>query len=216
MNMDKVLERASCALVAMLAFAALAASSASAETTTPEFTVAPGAVKGTVETTLFGGFGAKWSYSAGSFSAEGPGKAGLSGVALTLREGNSGACINSEHKSFATSSLKARLGYINKAKAEVGLMLQPTAKVFGLCQSFKGEEVNWQYTGVVTGRIAPVNTKTKKFTVTFKVIAGRQELLYFEGEKLSSEVFPLKLSTGAVTVEGTVSLETGAETEIVA
>jgi hypothetical protein len=81
---------------------------------------------------------------------------------------------------IVTNPLKGSLGYLNKAKHEVGVDLSPESGKYLAEFSCEGLEVKVE--GSVIGQITPVNTFTKSTTTTFEVNAeGYQKYKSFEG-----------------------------------
>lgn len=187
------------ALVAACALGATVVSSASAAET-PEFVgTAAKAEGGTNAVTFFspGGNRAEFTKSSleGSFTTN---KTMLSSVSLLFQGGGAeGTCVNAESDTaLSIKGLDAKLGWINKAKNEIGLMFIPPKQPMTECR-WRKENV-W-LAGEVIGKITPVGTKTSHFTVTFSVPNGEKDWElpeYFEGEKESTEVFPLAYSRG--------------------
>ncbi len=188
------------ALVAMCALGATAVSSAWAAET-PEFVGGPTAVQGsTGAATFFSPGGTRAAFTKGSLAGSlTTNKTMLSSVSL-LFQGSGGAegdCVNAESDTaLSIKGLDAKLGWISKAKNEIGLMFIPPKQPMTECR-WRKENV-W-LAGEVIGKITPVATKTSHFTVTFSVPDGEKDWElpeYFEGEKESTEVFPLAYSRG--------------------
>jgi len=163
--------------------------------------------------------GNKLTYNKGSLSAEGAGKTQLTGAKLTLTEGSKNSCWTSEKEKgvFASDALNARLGYLSKSTKEVGLQFVPATEPFAACEVAFGfyELPEWDFSGALTGKITPVNTKTKKFTLQIERKGEANEYLYFEGEKESAEVFQFKLKAASAGVSTRAfTFETEKETEI--
>ncbi len=101
---------------------------------------------------------------------------------------------------IVTSPLISTLGYINKAKKEVGDSLEnPAGAPFA--QFICGSGLTVTVTGSVIGRIKPVNRlipPPKHFKITFKQAAGKQK--------------PIKLEAGPIDVLG-VSVNGGPSEE---
>lgn len=96
-------------------------------------------------------------------------------------------CKNSYGESIGTITsvaLKGHLGYINKAKKEVGLELEVEAAgeepVWTEFNGFFGDKVVQK--GHLIGAIGPVNTpKTKQMKLTYEEEKGVQKITKFEG-----------------------------------
>jgi hypothetical protein len=197
------------ALVAfVVVFAMIAMAAASASAALPEFNHAKTEkFQGSFGTTIFEEVsGSIWDYEPATISGgEVTGSKEVGNLVITFTGGSAGACSNQgEKKELVTNKLHGRLGYINKAKTEVGLLLEsPSGQAIVQCKNSKfGEE--W-YAGSVIGRITPVNKPTSEFTLEFKQTHGIQELRKFEGE----EVLHSLEFDGATTMglEGTAHLK---------
>jgi hypothetical protein len=92
-------------------------------------------------------------------------------------------CTSSGQPSGAIQSTKitATFGDINKAKAEVGVVLKPTTgTVFNIAT--KCGTIDFVLEGSIIESVTPTNTKTKTLTTTAKQSKGLQSLTSFEGE----------------------------------
>jgi len=125
--------------------------------------------------------GATWSYQSATVAGEviGPNEVA---VVLTLREAGTYACRNTESKTLVTHTLIGRLGYINKATKEVGLLFEPILNEPFIGECWGDEDIN-KITGSIIGKITPVGSYGKTFTLTFRGARGVQELTKFEGEE---------------------------------
>jgi hypothetical protein len=183
------------ALVAVLAFGALASAAASAAW--PEFRYTskyPDKFKGTINPPMFDTvFGRPWGYHGGTISGEITGPNSLKNITLTFVEGSeSWSCNNREHKGLVLEGLTGRLGYINKAEHKVGLLLQPVKQPIANCtEPLYGR--NRMYMGDIIAPITQVNTLQTKFELRYNQVKGIQDPLWFEGEKEGPETFPLTL-----------------------
>jgi hypothetical protein len=117
----------------------------------------------------------------------------------------------------STEPLKATLGYVNKAKHEVGLRLEPqSGSIYAKHFSF-GEPLE----GKLIGLITTVNSKTKTFKVTYKQAVkegtpekGIQAITEFEGAGFSEKQQHLSWKGESISEENTKSLTTEKEVEI--
>lgn len=164
-------------LVTCMALAVCGVSSASAAL--PEFTTNPGSFKGTLGGTLFGEIGLReWKYTSNSFEGLIPSKTTVSNVNIFFK-GNEGC--NNTAEGLTWEGVKGRLGYINKTKQEVGLLLgEPVSQPIASCEFKRGPEFE-KYSGTLIARITPVNTKTNKFHLYLGIKEGKQEVRKFEG-----------------------------------
>jgi hypothetical protein len=80
---------------------------------------------------------------------------------------------------IVSKPLSARLGYINKAKKEVGISLESATG--GLFVEFKCGPVKVTESGSVISKITPVNKNVKTFKLLFTQIKGKQKPNKFEG-----------------------------------
>ncbi len=214
------------ALVAVFAFSAVAASAASAQ---PAFTVFPftftstsGA--GTLETAVsHKKVKCESDTNEGNFSSatKGTVKVFFHGCKLSSKFPCQTGSTSGE---IATSSLNATLGFINKAKKEVGIALAPSSGNIAeiTCEIVieKGETPTFEKVIVkesVIGAITKVETKTKTFTLTFAQTKGVQAVQNLEKEatdtlKASIDGEPFE-EAGEETTD---TLTTSVETEITA
>ncbi len=170
--------------IAVLAFSGLVATSASAAL--PEFSVSNAVANVSISTANFEtSTGAAWGYRGSSgLGTSISGSKEISNLVLTFSEPlGKGACHNTKEFTLVTNKLHGRLGYINKAKTEVGLLLEPNTQPLVTCTNeLWGTQ---EYRGSVIGRVAPVNTPTKELTVTFQYLShGKQLIQKFEGEEV--------------------------------
>jgi hypothetical protein len=174
-------------LVAAVVLAAFA--SASAFAALPEFSPAGGT--GTNERIKFKiiagahnfteSNGHSWSGNTITGSGEITGAREVSNVVLTVHEILSlGRCTNGSG-SLTTNKLSGRLGYINKEKKEVGLLLEPPTQPVARCGT--SEEGEKEYRGAWIGALTPINLKSSHLALTYRQAgAGNQEPNKFEGE----------------------------------
>jgi hypothetical protein len=142
----------------------------------------------------------EWKYTNGVINGTMPTTSTLGGVKLSFDGGTIVgstrlSCYSKYEGDYTYDDLelrgpkeegfKGRLGYINKEKKEVGLLLGGPEHL-GSCQILN--ESNENLAGDMIAKITPVNTKTTHFTLTLKAKGHEQEFTKFEGEK---EGFPL-------------------------
>jgi hypothetical protein len=116
----------------------------------------------------------------------------------------SAPCSNSsEEGAIVVNTLKGALGYINKAKKEVGVLLEPAVKkgefvkficggflatVVGVGNETEGAAYSPEKTGGYDGIISPitpVNTMSSKFTQVYTINAGDENIpSKFEGKHI--------------------------------
>jgi hypothetical protein len=177
-------------LVAMLTVGVTGVSSASAAL--PEFSPAGGTGKAAIHFTVTqsgednfvtSGGNSWWSESI-TGTGEITGSKEVSNLVLTYHGIKSVWPCTNTSGSIVTNKLSGRLGYINKAKTEVGLLLEPTIQPIAKCsESPFGQIINREIRGSWIGRISPVNVKTSEMALTYKEAgAGRQESEKFEAE----------------------------------
>ncbi len=97
-----------------------------------------------------------------------------------------------------TVELSSTLGYISKAAKTVGIDLKP--KAGELFASFECGGVKIEVKGSVIGALTPINTKTKSFKLKFKETAGKQEVTKLEGEP--TDVLMTSIAGGAFEESG--------------
>jgi hypothetical protein len=179
----------------------------------PEFTSASGKMNGATGGSTWGdSLGNLWEYSTGSYRMEIIDPNDVAHVWWSFTQPSAGGCHNVSSSTFETDQLKGRLGYVNKATKEVGLLLESSGPLVGECEHGASKE---KFSGSVIGIITPVNTKTSIFTLKFAGAGhGTQKPEKFEGEEglnhleyHVSEYLPVGLSW-------TVPLETQTEMEI--
>jgi hypothetical protein len=177
------------ALVAILAFGVVASASASAAL--PEFSPAGGTGKAAIHFTVsqtgedqFVSNKHLWSSNGITGTGEITGSKEVSNLVLTYHEIHSNAPCTNGSGSLVTNKLSGHLGYINKAKTEVGLLIEPTTQPIASCSEirFPGEVTKRELRGSWIGRIGPVNVKTESMSLTYKAVAGSQEPEKFEAE----------------------------------
>jgi hypothetical protein len=112
-----------------------------------------------------------------------------------------------------TTALKGSLGYLNAAKKEAGLELEPESTTFAAFEC-AGEKI--EVKGHVICKLTPVNTKTSKLTLTCEQSGGVQKYTAFEGGP-SSQILETKVASGSFrqsAEEATDSITTSPEGEI--
>jgi hypothetical protein len=99
-------------------------------------------------------------------------------LTVTFSEPSGGGCLG------RTITLIGRLGYVNKATKEVGLLLEPVFPVWFKCNPPTGAEQ--EYTGSVIGRITPVRKPFNKILKLAIQNEGKekQAIEKFEGEEV--------------------------------
>lgn len=181
------------ALVAVFAMSVLGASSASASKPEFHFFKYPVKFEATSGGATLHRYGGWVGYEGVTVTGEVTAPNSVSNVTATFKnaEAHSFNCWNAEgRKGLVWSGLKGRLGYINKAKFEIGLLLhaEPMAK----CEDEFGAQ---DYMGLVIGRIAPIDRKvktTERFQLTFARSENKELPEFFEGETESlPENYPL-------------------------
>jgi hypothetical protein len=225
-----------CALVAVLALGALTATASAAET--PEFSRATH-FTGSFGTTEFGDGVGAWAYDGlGAISGEITTSHTITGVTIKFTEGTEGSCNTTEetHKhELVLAGLKARLGIVNKAEQEVGMLFEAAEPKHLLARCSRtpgevgknGEKGAHGYLGDFIAQITPVRTLTKHFTLTLSTPGGssnKQKITAFEGEKANpltlgftncNKSEECTLEAGLVLgINTSISLETEKETEI--
>lgn len=195
------------ALLAALALSAFVSASASAAL--PEFTTKSSFV-GSFGSSVFAiGNVYEFAYSGGYFKGQMPTKSTVSETQFAFTGGKKACYTKGEEMVWA--ALKGRLGYINQAKEEVGLLLgEPITQPIVKCtyMGIYAEEIS----GALISQITPVNTKTRKFKLKIYQGRGEKEFTKFEGE----EAHPLTWSSGQKVgiAVAEVNLTTEVETEI--
>ncbi len=130
-----------------------------------------------------GGVTCTKSASTGYFT--GPKTVGKVTVVFTGCELNGHTCQGAAPKAsksgeVITNALSGEIGYINKAKVEVGVVLKPeTALYFG---EFNCGELKFRTGGAVIGKVSsPANEMTKEVALSFTESSGKQHPEMFEG-----------------------------------
>lgn len=183
--------------VLVVAFAVSAVGAASASASLPEFSTETNAILGTPgESEIYTEVGDQWAYSGGStssFVASVSSKTAVKNVSLKFNGGTRG-CSTKRYGILEWTGLSGRLGYINKEKKEVGLLLghTPLSTKLDECEREWGADGTYTQSGDFIGKITPVNTKTSKFTLTFSSSYFKQSPAKLEGE---SEAHPLIFGT---------------------
>jgi hypothetical protein len=203
-------------LVAVFALGALASASASAAL--PEFSP-----KSHIKFTgTFGGGEIRepsGSYSCSTGSMSGETANGNEVAKVHIKFVCKGFCTSHGEKlgTWETSELKGRLGYVNKTKKEVGLLLEPVTGAVSECEYFAAPA---KVLGSIIGKLTPVNVSTTNYTLTYEQVeAGVQSIRHFEGEELlhTLELLPSGFTKPrTLGLTGTMSLTMAAKTEIVA
>jgi hypothetical protein len=213
------------ALVAALALTAVTAASASAAL--PEFTGSfPNTVTfaGSHEVTLESVEGTDWitcQTTTGSGSIT-----GAKALTATLTFKNCVDRVRRECNEIKTEALKSSLVYIAKASKEVGIDFnqqtgQPVFASFICTEGGSGlGSIHVTVRDGVVAQVTAVNTKTKKYTVNFKVEGGRQKPLGYEneaGKKVNTLLQIEWLSNGFQEqgdLKDELTMTTGLETEV--
>ncbi len=90
-------------------------------------------------------------------------------------------CLNGTEV-LKITGLIGRLGYINKAKKEIGLILEPKTQPFVKCEnSHSGPE---EYTGSVIGKVEIPGESSFSHEIAYKQEKGKQFITKFEGEEV--------------------------------
>jgi hypothetical protein len=165
------------ALAAMCALGAVAVGSAYAAL--PEFAKETGFVGHFGKTTFETTGKATWTYTSGLFEGTPSSKTTVTNLTIVFSGGGTFACTNAKAGELVLKGLTGRLGYVNKAKKEVGLMLE-AAKPPTKCK-FAGASER-ELIGTIVIPITPLNTKTSKFSLRAEQLNGVQRPLAFEGE----------------------------------
>jgi hypothetical protein len=118
-------------------------------------------------------------------------------------------CRQSSTKIWETKELKGEVGYLSKAKFEVGLLLGPVSGQFAECTLSKA------LLGSLIGQLSPTNATRSSFTLTYKAASGKQAIKSFEGEATLHNLksLPFEAETG---LEDKITLTTSKEVEIIA
>jgi hypothetical protein len=177
-------------IVTMLALSAAVASSASA-VEVPEFEKLTEDVQGSGGAATFNGEGGNhYSYQTTHLEGKTKSKTELRGVKLEfLQIPAQEGCINIGNYGLEFAGMSAKLGWINKAKDQVGLMFDDPTSPLATCKNYThlGNGETRYFLGEFIGEITPVGVSTSKYTITFKTgmnDEGPEELpVYFEEEK---------------------------------
>lgn len=211
------------ALAAVLAFAAVASASASAELPEFHFLKFPAKFTGTGGQVSFKEASGTYKCKATSISGSVVGPKELSGVVIKFNgkgEGGEAGCssffFQTEHgEEWWTKELTGRIAYLSKTSKEVGLLLQPVAEPVA-----KGSHASSTATikGSVIAPITPVNTITQNFTLTYQEgEQHKEQWTHFEGEEavhnLSMEWIGIKSPFAMV---GSMTLTLPMEIELLA
>jgi hypothetical protein len=198
------------ALVAVFAMSAVAATAASA---LPEYSKFPVKFTGTSGTSVLKAGGT--TVTCTSDTAEGTiatATTTTSKVTYTKCTGPfSAECKSPGAKGgeIKTAELTGTLGYLNKTKKEVGVLLKPkTGTNFVTIECFG---IKTETTGSIIGQVTPVNTKSTKSKLVFATKEGKQALTKFEGE---SGTNVLKAFGSEATLETTEEITAAEELEI--
>jgi hypothetical protein len=136
-------------------------------------------------------------YRKATITGEASSKKTFKNITVTMTEGNNGCNTNTKTNELKLTGLKARLGIINQANKEVGLMFEPTKQPFGECTQ---RGIAEKLLGVFIGSIADVGSSKTQFALDFKRKGVTQEPQYFEGEKETEKIFPFMLGEGGCEV----------------
>lgn len=190
-------------LAAILAIAALTASSASAAL--PEF-------KLNIHNNTFTGSGGQVTIVEGgstyicnssSIAGEVTGAKEVAKVFIKFNHGNGGAsdCMTFCQTStglWETRELKGRIAYISKPEKRVGLLLEAVTEPITTCKHFTISGAKVQ--GSAIAGITPVNTLRKTpFSLGYETSGSRQVPRSFEGEELIHQLNILPFGAGSPT-----------------
>lgn len=184
----------------------------------PEFTKTS-SVSGSIGSTTWNTDGIQWAYQAGTMSGTATGPT-IEKLTMHFPDGSEGSCNTSDGDTeLVLSEVKGRLGYLNKAKHEAGLMLGEEAYSNPLVKCvMRGLGTSASLEGGLIMPITPVNTKTSHFKLALDATGEKnqeEEFTKFEGE---TEAFPVAFSfpvgRRTVGIAGSVEFETTVETEI--
>jgi hypothetical protein len=213
--MQSISKRLVIALVAVCMLGVLASSASAAF---PEFKVKSGDKKfpvtftGSSSAVLFTGPGI-FNCAASSISGEIVGAKEIAKVKMTFTATPTDDCFElcrqSSTEIWETKELKGEVGYLSKAKFEVGLLLGPVSGQFAECKLSKA------LLGSLIGQLSPTNVPRSSFTLTYKAASGKQAIKSFEGETAVHNLksLPFEAETG---LEDKISLTTSKEVEVVA
>ncbi len=166
-----------------------------------------------------GGITCKKSSDTGKFT--GPKTASDINVTFTGCEFLGFQCASAGAKAgeVKTNPLKAEIGYVNKAKHEVGVDLSAEKGLYEA--ELTCSTIHLRVSGAVIGTATPVNTFSKTATLTFNQSAGFQEVEHFESgikQTLFTEVAfeeePFSEESGAQSGEETEVTNKGEELEL--
>lgn len=182
------------AVLAALAASALASAAASAAL--PEFKGNFGKLEMTMSSPEWDGSLGLWTYRTGTITGEEASTSTLKNVTVTFTEGGEGCNSNTKTSELKMTGLKARLGYINKAKKEVGFMFEPVKQPIGECTqcSVKGKLLG-VFIGSIQGHLS------REMFLSFQREGWNQLPQYFEGEKETEKIFPLTWGEGGCKIE---------------
>lgn len=172
------------ALVVVLAFGALTATSASAFNF-PEFRTSgafPVTFTGSGSAIFHESGGASFECRTGSIRGEIINSKEVANVKLTFGNGmycpSEFFCAGLENK-WETSNLKGRIAYLVKSTRTVGLLLEPVTQPFAPCRGFN------EITGSIIAEVTPVNRSVTAYTLKYESTeAGHETWQHFEGEEL--------------------------------
>jgi hypothetical protein len=129
--------------------------------------------------------GNTWVFSDGTgalITGETTGEKSVTNVTLKLTNGRNSCETGPNYREMIWTNLKGKLGYINKAKREVGLLLEPAAgQPIAKCVAEIGGKK--EYKGTIVARITPVNVRATKYELHWENEYNKQRGL--EGETLS-------------------------------
>jgi hypothetical protein len=168
------------------------ATASNAQAAAPEFRQHGLLLAKTVGFTFKGGFGQtslgtkKWSWSgvSGGGTIEGPNK--IVNAEIVFTGSKIGACTvhspGAPAGSVVVTLVEGRIGYLEEATKNVGLLLSKTAAVFTEIAEAAGCNKAITLTGNAIGKITPVNSETTKLFASFLVAGGKDQFTKFEGE----------------------------------
>ncbi len=137
-------------------------------------------------------------------------------TSLTGCESGFSSCTNGSPGVIELHELKGTIGYVNAAKKEVGLRLEPTISGAEYAK-FSCGTTNFLFTRVLIGALTPVNVQQQTFKDTYAQTSASQAIQKFEGslleETLLGEISG-SFTTWKMGFEGAWTIETGTRMEI--
>lgn len=135
----------------------------------PAFTAAGGKLTATQGSTTFeiGGI-ANYTYTSSEMTGEIVPPSTVKNVTLRFVHGGFNSCDNGKagEEELVWTKLTAHLGYINRAKKEVGLVFEPATQPIAVCEGFRGiSGRKYYFRGTFAVAISPTGIKTKSFTL---------------------------------------------------